>query len=613
MTVSVLGTPRKPTDEDRDKLPSLQALLGEGQRYRDAVRQGNWDTSEKQYAGDHWSMQQQEDDTADRITVNMSLSTVTTIAPYVTGEPPSHIVKPVSMSASESNARLIEAWLDRLWRRRDTDFAGELKMAVEDFLVYGDGWLRVGYELVEIEVGSQDAAQAAKLTLERLSPRNVWVDPTADRARKASWVALRSYVLLPDLMDSPYLDSEGKVLRVSDFYTEEQIPTTMTREDTDIQQTSVDAENRRYVEMIEFWDLVEKVHYRYVPGMEVPLYVSEQAESPIVNVANYRIYTSPYHFGELEQVWGLQQELNYARSQLSTHRRRNVTKVLARKGVLGEDGRAALESPRMGEVVEYEGNEPIGNLLTPLSLPPLSAEAYNSAEQAVRDIYEVTGVTEYLRGSPQGEIRRTATEATILESGSNVKVRAKLDRIETAIREIGYLLVGMARQVYTETNFDELSILLGGDYADRFNRAAAAEQQDPSLLAPTDVDVPVGPDIFEGAYDIDVEKQSTELRNPQVREQRYRQLFETVMQFAPVLQQMGVQVNVRRIMELWFDAMGITDIESLFVQQGMQGLPSPEMAGTTGATPATGAPGLLQGPPTDILNNLNTGQLEPPS
>ena len=173
-------------------------------------------------------------------------------------------------------------------------------------------------------------------------------------------------------------------------------------------------------------------------------------ETEVAQLANCYIPKSPYHMSELEQIKSLQDELNKARSELATHRRRNIAKYFVKKDLLTQDAIDALQSPIVGQAIPIETDTPLSDVVVPINTATLPSEAYMSSDQSLRDVYEITGVSEYLRGASP-EIRRTATEATIIEGASNVKIQAKLAKVEKAARRMGTVLLSIAKGVFPDT------------------------------------------------------------------------------------------------------------------------------------------------------------------
>ena len=582
-----VGTDVAITRDDTERLAQLRALLQFGRTFRQENREGLWRQSEAQYEGRHWG-DSDDDPTADLITINISFSTVNTIIPYVTSEEPRFLVTPYSQNATITNARVQQAWLNRLWRKQSTGAHEALEAAAEDYLIYGDGYLKVSYTLTDEmdDSGEAQSHTSANIFVDRLDPWDLFVDPMADGLHNARWVCHRIYTTKEEV------EQDARYDRVDiDDLVVDSIDSVEDRDQSDRSNMHGDT-GQDWVVIYEFYDLIRDEMWSFGTGGDRPLRVVEDVKmQPIVQIGNYRIPRSPYHMGELEQLWPMQQELNKSRSQLITHRRRNVAKYLIRKDAMTDEGIAALLSPIVNEMVPVVGEGPLDNLVKPAQLAPLPPEAYDSADQALRDIYEISGVNEYLRGASP-EIRRTATEATIIEGASNVKTRAKLADVERAVRRVGALIVETAKDVYPDTDIDEMSLFITGNEAEQLARDAAGAEADEfaaqgdqasaqrALLEAPVSNVVVSPteDIFIGQYEIDVETGSTEMRSPSFKESKYREMVSTVVGMQEVLVQAGVNVNLRKLMELWFEAAQITDVAGLFhtEQEAKMAAPQPD-------------------------------------
>jgi len=621
--------PESITEKHRKAVHRSRQLLDSGRSFRQSEREDAWRQSEAQYEGNHWSRVELEDPTADLITINVSFSTVNTIIPYVTSEEPRFLVEPFSANATAKNARLQQAMLNRAWRKARGQAA--VKVSALDYLVYGDGWLKPSYAIVD-EIGEDGAPiSKAEIYVDRVSPWDVWVDPLATGAHDARWIAQR-------------ITLSRRELEKDERYPKDlldELPWGTWNPDGDHShqdrtQVIEAAEDESYINIIEFYDRIDQALYVFPDhGDDIVLRVVEGIECPLIPLPNYLIPGSPYHMGELEQLWPMQVELNKTRSQLITHRRRNIGKYFYRQGALSEEGISALQSPIVGEAIEVLGDTPLDAVVKPAALAALSPEAYNSADQAMRDIYEISGVNEYLRGATP-EIRRTATEASIIEGASNVKTRAKLADIEECIRAAGEYLLAIMREVFPETDFDEQAMYLTGPEAEQIARMDAAEKADSlaeaaappgEVQAALDGGVGVqgvvaspGPEIFVGEYSVEVESGSTEMRNPIFKEQKWREMANSLVAMAPQLQQLGVQLNLRKVLEMWFEAAGIADVEGMFeaAAQGGMGLP-PELEAIMGGGHGQHGGGTPEGdaniagvqPPGDPLTALNTGAMPP--
>ena len=264
--------------------------------------------------------------------------------------------------------------------------------------------------------------------------------------------------------------------------------------------------------------------------------------------------------------------------------------------------------------------------IRPLDVANLSADVYNVFGSILNDFYEISGVTEYLRGSSP-DIRRTATEATIIEGASNVKTAHKLAVVEEAARQIGIRMLAIAKDVFPLTDVEETRLVIHGVDAQELAALAPAELlegNDPTQVQ--QLSLTPGEDMWRGRYEVFVEQGSTELRNPVLREQKWRDMIQIIVPAAATLQQFGVSINIRKLFEMWFEAAGIDDINGMFADgvdplQAMLQQAGPEaIAGLLGDQ-GFGALRQLPGapnprgaqPPNALITSENSGQLQPVS
>lgn len=579
-------------------------LLEEARRYRRDERERQWRRAEKLYRGKHWG---NEGATNDLITVNYAGSTINTIIPFVAANPPQFRVDPLGGEATIARAREQTAYLNRWWRSNKINGSAVLRRALFDYLVYGDGWLLPTWEL-EVEDDPESAFTSrttAALDVSHIDVWDVWVD------KNERWVIRRFQLSVEELKQDPRYHNTAKLSATSQLGRDDD------RDDTRLQRAD-SHERDQLVDVFEFYDLVTNELLVFTEQLDVPLRFVQGIKYPLVNMGNYTIPGSPYHMGELEQIDALQMELNKARSQMVTHRRRNVQKFAARKGALGPEAQRALRSEIVNDVVEIDDRgQDLKDMIVPLDVPLLSPDAYNSAEISKQDIFDITGVSEYLRGSvPSG--RRTATEASIVEGANNVKTAHKLRAVEDALQKLGQLVIEIARDVFPLTDEDELGMIVTGREAQGLAAAGAVQGVGPQQISQV-ASARLTPsanegEMWKGEYQVFVEQASTELRDPFVREQKYRQLFTDITQFLPVLQAQGINPDLRKLLELWFEAAGVEDFEAVF---GTAPPPqrSPEQLaaiaqGGNGVGQQAGAPALGNiGAPLDQASPENSGML----
>ena len=111
------------------------------------------------------------------------------------------------------------------------------------------------------------------------------------------------------------------------------------------------------------------------------------------------------------------------------HRKRYARKYLYHERSFGPEGREALESDEDGRFVPViDENRDLSSVVAPLPQTPLSPEIYQQSQIIEADINTVSGVSEYARGQ-MPEIRRTATEASIIADAGNARAGTRHDNV----------------------------------------------------------------------------------------------------------------------------------------------------------------------------------------
>ena len=589
-----------------DQVVRAKALLGAAKSKRDS-RHSVWRQADEYYKGNQWMNAEQTsgDGVKGKLVVPYVFSTVTTIIPYITANAPSFRVEPYSRQATLQSAREQTAWLNKEWRSHRMDGNAHLRRAAFDSHLYGNGYLAVSYAMVSNLTEDSAFADGTRVELyvDRVSPWDVWLDPQADGMFNSRWVIRRIRLSVAELKASDLYKNTSRIAPSSQAGEEND------RDRDDAVTPSAESEQDQMVEVFEFYDTVDDFMVAFTTQGPKPLRVVEDLALPIVDIAGHELPGSPYAMGDVEQIFVLQDEINVTRSQIMEHRKRNVAKWVVRKGGIEDDGQAALRSQETNAVVEIDTDEPIANLITHIAPTSPAADIYQNYIVAKEDVYEVTGLSEYVRGGTPS-IRKTATEASIIEAATNIKTNHKLQNIERAARIVGQLLRDYAADLFPLTSAEEKGLVLTG-------REAQTVAQDP--LAGS-VELTLDDETWVGRFEVMVEVGSTELRNPAEREQKYKDLFLTLFPLSMELMQQGIGLNYQKMLELWFEAAGIEDLDSMFQGNSTAaGTVDPELAGLPGGEGAAGLGGLDEGtpnfdaagPPLGMLDESNTGSLPP--
>lgn len=521
----------------------IHEKLDSSARWRDEMGyDALWRRMVDLYRGKHWPRTTVSKE--DLIAVNLAFSTVNVIAPAVSVNHPKIVVTP-NKPEDEDRSAFVEAVVNHLWRHHD--FRKPFRRSVKDFLIFGHGWLKVGWKFLEQERELGEAerdelfAEATVETdmfamenpemagdlpdneqmmasvplttmtvvedqpfIERVSPYDIYIDPEATCIEDAQWIAQRITRPLDEAKkDKRYKASVRKNLSADSMLNPMYAPT-----DREEQNQYLAGVVERTV-IYEFYDIVNNT-MSVVPqsGGEFlvdPMPMPYAYGQPFVMLRNYDVPDYFYPMGDLEAIESLQLELDKTRSQLMNARKRYARKYLYHERSFGPEGREALESEDDGRLVPVvDENKPLSEIVVPMPQIPLSPEIYNLSAIIEQDINTVSGVSEYARGS-MPEIRRTATEASIIADAQNARAADKLAIVEIGIGHLARRVIQLMQQYMTGEQMAQVS-------------AAGGE----TLF------VPFARDDIVGEYDFSVEGGSTQPMNETIRKQQAVSLMNAV-------------------------------------------------------------------------------------
>lgn len=507
------------------------------------------------YRGRHYEYLTEED----RLLVNISFSTVNVIAPSVAVNYPKITVN--SRRPDDAPRAIItEAIVNYWWRHYE--IRPEFRRAVKDFLIVGHGWVKCGYRYVEegkdddpditIELEEGKDANSVDPTVvvvedrpfaERVSPFDVFVDPDGTSMNDVNWIAQRVRRPLKEVRADKRYNATAR---------RECAPSSWGRiSDEYVFHREVYDKDEQYVEVWEFYDLRKRTMCVFAEGgdqfLVAPKPMPYAFGHPFVMLRNYDVPDEFYPIGELEAIEPLQRELNETRTQMMNHRKRFARKYLYRESAFDSQGRSLLASEADNVMIPVQSDENLGNVIAPLPAVITPPEFYNQSNLIANDIETISGVSEYMRGQ-MPEMKRTATEASIIADAANARAADKLATIELSISDVASRLVQLAQQ-FMDT--EQVARIVG-------------KNGDP-------VWVTFDADYISGEFDFEVESGSTAPNNESFRRQQALQLVDAMAPFASA----GIVDMAKLATHVLQFGFGIKNAES-FLQQAP---PPPEEAG----------------------------------
>jgi hypothetical protein len=564
----------RPKNEDILKRQIMK--LRQSQRWRKSEdRDDLWERMVNLYRGKHYKNSSKED----RMLVNLAFATKNVIAPSVAINNPKFAVN-ARKPETASQAIITEQVLNYLWRTHK--YQDEFRLAVDDFLVIGHGWLKVGYkapkpkEIVNISdtvEGSEEdqgvddkdetVPQSESITVgcyddddrpfvERISPFDIFVDPDARSLKEMTWIAQRVRRQTADVMVDKRYNATARA-KVNSKIAQQRIDDETRAVDGAPTDSSVS-----YVDIWEFYDIRKGTVSTFCAEQEDGFLIAPQPipyafGHPFVMLRNYEVTDEFYPMGELEAIEELQHELNATRTQMMNHRKRYARKTLYDKAAFDKAGIDALRSDDDNTLVPVDLNtadaSSIAEVIGPMPQMGTPPDFYAQSDVISGDIDRVSGVSDYMRGA-QAEIRRTATEAAMIQDAQNARAADKLARIESTLSKLGQRVVQLMQQFMTGEQVIRIVGMHNQPVWMQFDR-----------------------DYIQGEFDFEVEGGSTQPRNETFRRNSAEQL---VGMMGPFIQ-MGVidpTAVVRHVLQFGFD---IKDVESF-------------MAAPPMVDPATGQP-----------------------
>ena len=600
----------------------VQRRLRSSGRWRDEMGYDNlWRRMNDLYRGKHWPRTTASGE--DLIAVNLAFSTVNVIAPSVSVNHPKIVVSPTQPQDGD-RATFVEAVINYMWRHHD--FRNPFRRSVKDFLIFGHGWLKVGWNFVEQErslgdterqemaedamfeanmFGMENPELAGSLPnddelmamipqtsmsvvedqpfLERISPFDMFVDPEATCMGDAKWIAQRVIRSLEDAKtDKNYKPSVRKRLTADSML----YPMYESSSRQEREQFLLEEER---VAIYEYYDIANNtMSVSSLTGDEFlvdPIPMPYAYGQPFVMLRNYDVPDYFYPMGDLEAIESLQLELDKTRSQLVNARKRYARKYLYHERSFGPEGREALESDQDGRLVPVvDENKPLSEVVVPMPQTPLSPEVYNTSAIIEDDIAAVSGVSEYARGQFP-EIRRTATEASLIADAGNARAADKLAIVELGIGHVARRIIQLMQQFMTGEQVARVVGRGGESLFVTYNR-----------------------DDIIGEYDYSVEGGSTQPTNDTIRKQQAVSLLNAM---GPLV---GTVIDptalARHVLQRGFD---IKDPDKFLMQQapampaGPEGVPAPQgIPGGAGMPmpPAEASFAATGGVPPELVSQL---------
>lgn len=584
----------KPTKQQTALLKRYRHKIDTARKYRrDEGLPDLWERMIDLYRGKHWSYQDSE---RDLMTINHAKALIDVIVPSVAVSNPGITVNARKPEMVDS-AVVVETAANYEWRHRK--FTPVAMSVVKDGLICGVGWAKAGWRFVEewvddveayektidakygeieafavanpdlagdlptrddiargLDIPKQSKVKADHPYLERVSVFDVFVDPDATTIMDAQWLAQKVRKPIVEVRVNESYDLWARVNVGADV---------RERDDWARGDDNVTLEDRQQATIWEFYDLKLGTMCVFSEAGEGFLVAPRKQPyafgHPFIPYVDYTVPDRFYGMGELEAVEPLQHELNFTRTAIYNDGKAQRRRWLIDPKRFDNAGRAALESDQDGVAIPVTGGGDLGNAIIPIPSQPLNPQMYQNGGLIAQDIADVSGVTEYQRGGTS-EIRRTATEASIIQDSANSRAAEKTANVEAFLAEVASKLVMLMQQYAT------------GEQVARYTGANGQPMW-----------VSYDPEWIQGEYDFEVEAGSTQPKNDTARRQAATQMMQALGPFMVPGGPVNTQAVLAHILKVGFQ---VADPQSF--------LSAPQS--TLGEGPPTQDPNV-QAPPQD--------------
>lgn len=529
--------------------------------WRRELRNGdqNWTRAYEMYKGLHWRDRDDQgiasDNVRDRITVNVTGSTILNMAPFLLASNPEFKCKPRKPEDVVS-AQLQEATLNYEFKRRE--MMDQVDKCVLDCLTIGHGIIKTGFILevdeaatkADGEINYDEYIQEESPEARRICPFLFLFDPSAPQHNLATarWCAEIFFKPVSDVIANTRYDSKVRTKIKEGVYT-------VTQKSSKFNSNNLNNETGNLFSMTpdqgtlpeedlgifyEVWDKKFKKYYVFADGVNEPLlekdwpYPYLKNEFPYILVEYVPLPDEPYAAGIPYLIEDQQFELNRVRTSIFEHRRRFNRKYEAldkidesevNKLVEGEDG-TIIRVPAIGSI-------------SPIPDAAISSDTQLTEAIIKQDVQELTGTDALLRGGNLPS-RTTAGEVNTRTSIFRLKLDDRAKNIDKFLLKLGKQTLKHIKANYIA---ERVVKLVGeqGEYWKTFT-----------------------PEDIQAEVDLEMETVSAPKVDPTMMQQQALQLWQISMQALPLVQAGMIKIDFNELFKWVMERFGNKDTGRFF-------------------------------------------------
>ena len=549
----------------------LQSTLRWRQNYWNGDK--NWNRAYDMFRGKHWRDMQEQDPSSDqlrdRITVNVTQSSILNVLPFLMTSHPEFQGKARKPSKTES-VKLQTSMLNYEYTQREMH--PQVKKSGLDAAICGHGITKTGYNLeldeaiskVEGLINYEDYVKADAPFAKRVSPFFFLIDPEASEANleTARWCAEIFFKTERDILANSNYSSSVRNKIKNGTYPLKYKTHLMGKNYDDPTLNNLTKETddpalpeSRLVMLYEVWDKKYLKYFVFADGVADPLIEKDWPYSyldgvPYVKVDYITLPDELYGIGIPYQIEDQQFELNRNRTYAFEHRRRfSARKYEVLKGVdEGEFTRFMNGEDGVGIRVQQMGS------IMPIPDAPMPEDT-GIVEAMIRsDVQDMTGLDALLRGQNLPD-RTTSGEVSTRTSLFRLKLDDRIEAIDRFVLKVGTQVLQHIKGNYNTERVLEIVGESGVNW-----ETLTFEQ-------------------IKDEVDIMMETISAPKVDPLLERQQALQIWQISMSSLPLIQAGLLRIDMNALFGWMMEKFGIKDVGRFFADALIIKPPLQEQAG----------------------------------
>ena len=434
-------------------------------------------------------------DTAKR-RMNILWSNVQTLLPAIYGKMPKAIVER-RFQDRDPAARLASTILERVcsFQMEVGYYNASIQKSVLDYLLPGMGQVWVRYEpqfeaseeaaeneQIEAEVEAEGPNRAAEdiaeegdgSIYEKLAYERVCVDYVfyrdfmwgpARNWQEVPWVGRRSWLTHSEIAEKFYDDDLHKAKRITLDYTPDKLKDTTSEEDKSVSYF-------KKAEIWEIWNKADRTVYFIAPN--TPDVVLKEEKNPVLKLENFWPCPEPL-FTTLtnDSLIPVPDYVEYQDQAQEvddlTNRIAKITDAVRANGVYNASYPAIQRLLQEGTdnklipVDDWAAFSEKGGMQGAMALVPMKEimevllRLYEARAQVKTDLYEVTGISDIVRGQASGGGAKTATEQRIKGQFANLRLQDRQSAVANFCRSTLKIMAEIISEMFSPDSLLQMS------------------------------------------------------------------------------------------------------------------------------------------------------------